>query len=131
MAGRLRSLIDWANEALAKLPTVPFRVVQLSLLDFATFAWAVTMSFTKDSQDAVPIYSAWLYFLAAMHGVSLGAYVTAKVRGGGPNTLLPSETGEYQTPPVPPAPPPAATVATITTVTTPATTPAPGGAVSP
>lgn len=110
------------SEILARLPTVPYRVVALTWLDFLTFGWAVGMSFRSDTHDAVPTFSAWLWWLAAAHGFSLGGYITGKVVGGvGAPMPADTPTAGAALPPAP-VPAPLATVATTTTVT------APGGA---
>lgn len=111
----MRKLLEWAQAQLATLPTVPFKVVQLAVLDALTLGWGVTMSFVKDSADGVPIFNAWLYFLASLHGINLGAFITAKVKGPGANAPLPPETGEY---PVPPPPPSVAGPVAVTQTTT-------------
>jgi hypothetical protein len=103
-----------ANAILAKLPTVPFRVVFLSGVDLLTLGWGVTMSFVKDSNDAVPTFNAWLWWLAAAHGFSLGGFMTAKIKG---NTNAPPP---LDTPlDTPPAPVPVAVTQTTTTTTVP------------
>jgi hypothetical protein len=67
------------------------------------------------------VFNAWLYALCAFHGVNLGAFIMAKVKGPGANAPMPADTSEYPVvPPSPPEPIPVATVATTTVVTTPA-----------
>lgn len=117
-SGGLRGFIEWGNrEALGTLPPVPFKVVQLATLDLLTFGWAVTMSFVKDSADGVPIFNAWLYFLASLHGINLGAFITAKVRGPGANAPMAPDTAEYPVMAPPPPPPPHAVTVTTTVPT--------------
>lgn len=117
----MRKFLEWANKQLAKLPTVPFKVVQLAVLDALTLGWGVTMSFVKDSADGVPTFNAWLYFLASLHGINLGAFITAKVKGA-TNAPLPPDTPEDAVP----AAAPVAAVPVAVTQTTTSTTVTPG-----
>lgn len=113
----MRSLIDWLNrDVLANLPAIPFKVVELAVLDFCMYGWGVALSFRFPGQDS-PIYNGTLIFVGSLHGVNLGAYGLAKFKKGAANIALPPETGEYPVPP-PVAPVAAAPVVATTTTTT-------------
>lgn len=116
----MRKLIDWLNkDVLANLPAVPFKVIQLAILDFCMYGWGVALSFRFPGQDS-PIYNGMLIAVCSLHGVNLGAYGLAKFKSGAANTPLPPETGEY---PVPPAPAPVAAAPVVATTTTTTVTP--------
>lgn len=98
-------VLDRLEHELADLPQVAFKVVHLAAMDVATLAWGIVVCFTHDSHDTVPIFNAWLIYLAALHGVNLYAFRTA--------TQSPTTTASGQeiiptAPPNPPSPPPAA-----------------------
>lgn len=61
-------------DAVGDLPSVQFRVLWLTALDAGTLTWGIVLCFSKNSKDSVPVFNAWLYFLAALHGVAVTGY---------------------------------------------------------
>jgi hypothetical protein len=123
----MKNFLAWVNSQLAILPSVPVTTIKLALLDAATLAWGVGLSFRKDTNDAVPVFNSWLTALCVLHGTGTTAFGIAKLKGN-TNAPMPTDTAEFPAV-VPPAPPPPSAVvqtATTTTVTAPpAPVPAP------
>lgn len=84
---------------LAQLPPVTFKVVQLAVMDLLTLAWGVDLSHHADPSAGSGVYSSWLFFLAGLHGINLGAFYTAvkspTTTSGGQTIVQAIETAEH------------------------------------
>jgi hypothetical protein len=114
----VKSFLSWVNQQLATLPTVPVTTIKLALLDAATLAWGIGLSFRKDTSDAVPVFNSWLTALCVLHGTGTTAFGIAKLKGN-TNAPMPTDTAEFPAVAPPVIPPPVATVQTTTTTTVP------------